>query len=84
MTDPLDDARRARRVLRGVWAIVEARQRDAVADEVARLGEELGAAIEREDPAAAAAALAKVRAWMATMAGVVTSRMIHAVGPTDD
>ncbi len=84
MSDLLDDARRAQRVLRGVWVIVEARQRDAVADEVARLGEALGGAIERRDEAAIARALSDVRGWMATMAGVVTSRMIHALGPAED
>jgi hypothetical protein len=74
----MEDARRAQRVLRAVWIIVEARQRDAVAAEVARLGEALGGAIERGDRAAADAAIAAVRAWLATMAGVVTSRLIHA------
>ena len=85
MAELVDDARRAQRVLRAVWVIVEARQRDAVADEVARLGERIGAAIERRDPTALLSSLAEVRTWTATMAGVVTSRMIHAIGqPGDD
>jgi hypothetical protein len=83
MAIDLEDARRAQRVLRAVWVIVEARQRDAVAAEVARLGEALGAALERGDRAAAETALAEVRAWLATMAGVVTARLIHAFDPAE-
>jgi hypothetical protein len=69
------EARRAHKVLRAVWMIVSARQDDAIADDVARLGEPLRAAIEARDWAAAAEAVDAIRAWMLTMAGVVTSRM---------
>jgi hypothetical protein len=77
MSVDLADAERAQRVLRAVWVIVEAQHRDAVADEVARLGEALGAAITSGDRAGCDRALADVRAWLATMAGVVTSRMVQ-------
>lgn len=69
------EARRAHKVLQAVWVIVSAQHDDAVAADVARLGEPLRAAIDAGDWAAAAEAVAAVRAWMLTMAGVVTSRM---------
>ena len=69
------EARRAHKVLRAVWVIASARHEDAVAGEVARLGEDLRAAIEARDWVAAATAVDAVRTWMTTMAGVVTSRM---------
>jgi len=69
------NAVRAHKVLRAVWTIVSAQSDDAIAEDVARLGEPLRAAIERRDWAAAAVAVDAVRSWMLTMAGVVTSRM---------
>lgn len=69
------DAQRAHRVLRAVWMIASARQDDAVAAEVGRLGAALRDAIEARDWRAARAAIDEVRAWMSTMAGVVTARM---------
>jgi N-acyl-D-aspartate/D-glutamate deacylase len=71
-------ARRAHRVLRAVWMIVSSHHDDALAAEVARMGERLRQSIDDGDLPGAAAAVAEVRAWMATMAGVVTSRMTHA------
>ena len=70
-----DDAARAHRVLRAVWVIVSASHHDAVARDVAQLGQRLRNAIERGDRAAAAAAVGDVKTWLATMAGVVTSRL---------
>jgi hypothetical protein len=70
-----EDARRAHRVLRAVWMIASARHEDAVAADVARLGESLRRAIDAHDWRAARLAVDEVRAWMATMAGVIASRM---------
>ena len=70
-----EDARRAHRVLRAVWMIASARHEDAVAADVARLGESLRQAIDAHDWRAARTAVDEVRAWMATMAGVIASRM---------
>jgi hypothetical protein len=72
---PEAEARRAHKVLKAVWMIVSAQHEDAVAADVARLGEPLRAAIEAGDWKAAAEAVDAVHAWMLTMAGVVTSRM---------
>ena len=55
--------------------IASAQHNDAVARDVAALGEELRAHIDAADWARAAQAIAKVQSWLATMAGVVTSRM---------
>jgi N-acyl-D-aspartate/D-glutamate deacylase len=68
-------ARRAHRVLRAVWMILSAYHEDALAAEVARMGERLRRSLDDGDLAGAAEAIGEVRAWMATMAGVVTSRM---------
>lgn len=73
-----EDANRALRVLKAVWMIVSARHEDAVAVDVSRLGERLRTAIDAGDWVEAAAAADAVRSWMATMAGVVTSRMVNA------
>ena len=74
-----DDAiARAHRVLRAVWVIVSSSQNDAVARDVAAMGERLRSAIDRGDRPAAAAAVGEVRSWLATMAGVVTSRLCQA------
>jgi hypothetical protein len=78
-----DAAAQAYRVLRAIWVIVSASQRDAVARDVAAMGERLRAAIERGDRPAAAAAVRDVRSWLATMAGVVASRMVQAFEPRD-
>jgi D-serine deaminase-like pyridoxal phosphate-dependent protein len=79
-----DDAIRAHRVLRAIWVIVSASQSDAVARDVAEMGERLRAAIERGDRGAAEAAVTDVRAWLSTMAGVVASRMVQAFEPRSD
>jgi hypothetical protein len=71
------DARRAHRVLQSVWVIVSARQDDAVAADVARMGDRLRRALDARDWPEAAASVAEVRAWLATMAGVVTARLTH-------
>jgi hypothetical protein len=76
-------AAQAYRVLRAIWVIVSASQRDAVARDVEAMGERLRAAIERGDRQAAAAAVRDVRSWLATMAGVVASRMVQAFEPRD-
>ncbi len=69
---------RAHRVLRAVWVIVSSSHDDAVARDVAAMGERLRRAIDRGDRRAAAAAVGEVRSWLATMAGVVTSRLCQA------
>lgn len=69
------EARRAHRVLQAIWVIASARQNDAVAEDVARLGDDLRRAIDASDWRAARDAVEAVRAWLSTMAGVVGSRM---------
>jgi hypothetical protein len=64
-------------VLQAVWVIVSSRHNDAVAADVAAMGERLRAAIDASDWAAAALATDQVRVWLSTMAGVVTSRLTH-------
>lgn len=80
----LAQAQRAYRVLRALWVIVSASHEDAVARDVAGMGERLRAALERGDRAAAAAALRDVRSWLETMAGVVTSRLCQAFEVDED
>jgi hypothetical protein len=62
-------------VLQAIWLIASAQHNDAVARDIAELGEELRAHIDAADWAKAAQSIAQVRSWLATMAGVVTSRM---------
>lgn len=69
------EAERAHRALRGVWLLVSAFHRDAVADEVAEMGARLRGAIDRGDGREAAAIIREVRSWLATRTGVVASRM---------
>lgn len=73
----LDAARTAHRVLQSVWLIVSASQSDAVASDVAAMGEKLRDAIAREDVRACDEAIAEVRVWLATSAGVVLARLEH-------
>lgn len=68
-------ARRAHRVLQAVWVLASAQHNDAVARDVAALGERLKVSIDGADWEGAAAAMREVQAWLATMAGVITSRM---------
>lgn len=70
-----EDARRAHRALQAIWMIVSARTDDALARDVARLGERLRAAIDAGDWDAAGAVIEDTRAWLSTMAGVVTARL---------
>ncbi len=79
-----DEAARAHRVLRAVWIIVSAFHRDAVAGEVAAMGERLRLAIERGDRVEAKAAVQAVRTWLSTRAGVVTSRLCQVFELDDD
>jgi hypothetical protein len=69
------EARRAHRVLQAIWMIASAQHNDSVARDVAALGEELRSHIDASDWTRAAQSIAKVQSWLATMAGVVTSRM---------
>ena len=75
MTIPEADARRAHRVLQAVWVIVSAQHNDALARDVAALGEKMRANIDAGDWKAAAATVEECNTWLATMAGVVTARM---------
>ena len=74
---PLDPAEvdEQLRVLRAIWVLVSARVRDDLGRQVAELGEKLQAARDAEDWQACREVLDDVRQWLATMAGVVTSRM---------
>jgi hypothetical protein len=69
------EAERAHRCLRSVWVIVSAMNDDAVAKDVEAMGKNLGSAIEAKDWQSAEKAIEEVRAWLATSAGVVLSRL---------
>jgi len=72
------DARRAHRVLKAIWVIVAAQHDDALAREVAALGERLRGSIDSGDWSSASAAVDDCNRWLSTMAGVVASRMQQA------
>ncbi len=69
------EAKRAYRVLQAVWIVASAKHKDAIADDVERLGETLKAAIDASDWQAARTATEDCRRWLQTMAGVINSRM---------
>ena len=71
----LESARRAHRCLQSVWVIVSSEHNDAVAKDVAALGQRLSAAIEAGDLRACEASIHEVRVWLSTSAGVVVSRL---------
>lgn len=73
----LEAAKRAHKSLQSVWILVSASGPDAVSNDVAKMGKALGDAIAREDIEAATAAMAAVRVWLATSAGVVLARLEH-------
>lgn len=76
MPSPIEnEARRAHRVLQAIWVIVSAQSNDAVARDVAELGEKLRGSLDSGDFAATREAMEECRAWLSTMAGVVTARM---------
>jgi len=72
------EARRAHRVLKAIWVIVAAHNDDALAREVAALGERLRASIDAGDWASAGAAVDDCNRWLTSMAGVVAARMQQA------
>lgn len=79
MSSPIErEARRAHRVLQAIWIIVSAQSNDAVARDVAELGEKLKTSIDSGDSNATRDAMEECRSWLSTMAGVVTARMQHA------
>ena len=61
--------------LRAVWVLVASRQNDSLAAQIADLGKRLTRARDAEDWGTARVIILEARTWMATFAGVVTSRM---------
>ncbi len=73
----LEAAKTAHRSLQSVWVLVTANGQDAVSDDVAAMGKELGDAIAQGDIAGCEKAMANVRIWLTTSAGVVLARLEH-------
>jgi hypothetical protein len=72
-----EKARKAHRCLQGVWLIVSANHDDALARDVAALGERLKAAIEASDWQGAHDCCEEIRSWLSISAGTVISRLQH-------
>jgi hypothetical protein len=73
----LEAAKTAHRSLQSVWVLVTAGGQDAVSNDVAAMGKALGDAIALGDTVACEKAMADVRVWLATSAGVVLARLEH-------
>jgi hypothetical protein len=73
----LEAAKTAHRSLQSVWVLVTAGGQDAVSNDVAAMGKALGDAIKSDDLAACEEAMAHVRVWLTTSAGVVLARLEH-------
>lgn len=73
----LEEARRAHRCLQSVWVIVSSQHDDAVAADVAVMGQKLSAAIEARDLRACESAVQTIRTWLTSSAGVVVARLQH-------
>ena len=73
----LEAAKTAHRSLQSVWVLVTAGGQDAVSKDVATMGKALGDAIAANDLVACERAMANVRVWLATSAGVVLARLEH-------
>lgn len=78
-----NEARRAHRCMQAVWLIVSARHDDALAKDVARLGEKLKSAIDHADWQAAHRAREEIRSWLSVSAGVVLARLQHVFESTE-
>jgi len=74
-------AKRAHRVLQAMWLIASSRHDDAVARDIAELGSRLKSHIEAHQWDQARTTVDEARSWLASMAGVITSRMQNAFEP---
>src|SRR5688572_24953261 len=63
------------RMWRGVWLIVSAHGRDALTDEVLRMGVALREAIDHRDRAAAFEVIERMHQWLERLAGMLVARV---------
>ena len=70
-------AEQALTALRACWTIVSAQYRDAVSDNIERMGAQLSAAIEADDWDACEQVIDEARAHMQQFGGVLMARCEH-------